>query len=299
MIARKIIGCGSGVGMTENRQWDIVTSVGLTALAVASARAVETASGYIDDPYAASFVRAAKPPVPLPLEPRDDSHVSDWASMAGYLGVRTRFFDGYFAAADTPQVVILAAGLDTRAYRLDWTGRDVFEIDQPRVLEFKQQVLDAQGAVPACRRHAVAVDLRDDWTRALLGAGFQPGRPTAWLAEGLLPYLPPEAEEKLFGEIVKLSAPGSHVATERLPESAFPDSLDAPFRQASLDMGIDIETLWNRAPRRNPNEWLGAQGWAVDVEQASEVFARFGRELYPGTESFLGKAQLVKAHLPG
>ena len=113
------------------------------------------------------------------------------------------------------QVVILAAGLDSRAYRLDWpAGTTVFEIDQPKVLEYKTSTLDAHGADPRAHRIPVAVDLRDDWPAALTDAGFDSAQPTAWLAEGLLPYLPPDAQDRLFELVTTHSAPGSQIAVE-------------------------------------------------------------------------------------
>jgi len=119
-----------------------------------------------------------------------------------YQAVRTHYFDGYFDAAvrtGIRHVVILAAGLDSRAYRLNWpAGTTVFEIDQPKVLSYKTSTLDAHGAAPKARRVPVAADLRDDWPAALIAAGFDATQPTAWLAEGLLPYLPGDAQDRLF-----------------------------------------------------------------------------------------------------
>jgi hypothetical protein len=104
--------------------------------------------------------------------------------------IRTRFFDDYLTAAIAArchQVVLLAAGLDTRALRLAWpAGTRVFEIDLPGVLSFKDSVLAAQGAVPRCERIKVPADLCTDWTAALAEAGFDRSTPAAWLAEGLL-----------------------------------------------------------------------------------------------------------------
>ena len=195
--------------MNRYEQWDIVSSVGLTALVVAAGRSVDThrRDGLISDPYAERFVAAAEPPTPLPtrpVTPRSDSEDELWQMMSGYMGVRTRFFDEFFDAAGRAgirQAVILAAGLDARAQRLEWApGTTLFEVDQPAVLAFKDEVLGEApgGGRPRCDRRTVAVDLRDDWTGALGGAGFDPSAPTAWLAEGLLPYLPAEAQEALL-----------------------------------------------------------------------------------------------------
>lgn len=284
---------------SSSQEWDIVTGVGLTALAVAAARAMETASedGLVDDPYAAAFVRAAEPPRPLPLAPPAPDET--WAAMSSYMGVRSRFFDEYFAEAKTEQVVILAAGLDARAYRLDWTGRDVYEIDQPRVLEFKQGVLDAEGAQPRCRRHPVAVDLRDDWAAALTAAGFDPSRSTAWLAEGLLPYLPPGAEEGLFDTILALSAPGSHVAVEHLPDHGALIAGESSMKAAAEKLGVNMDGLLSPEPRRDPIAWLRSKDWAVEVATVTEVYERYERPLPPMFVESLAQGQLFVADLPG
>ena len=93
------------------------------------------------------------------------------------------------------QIVIPAAGLDSRAYRLAWPdGTVVFELDQPQVLEFKHEVLAGSGDAPTAERREIAVDLRDDWPQALRRSGFDPSRPSAWIVEGLLVYLPAAAQ---------------------------------------------------------------------------------------------------------
>jgi methyltransferase (TIGR00027 family) len=135
--------------------------------------------------------------------------------------VRTKFYDEFFleaTAAGIRQAVILASGLDSRAYRLRWpAGTVVYELDQPPVMEFKTRALAELGAAPTADRRVVPVDLREDWPAALRASGFDPAQPTAWSAEGLLGYLPPEAQDRLLDTITELSAPGSRVATENRP----------------------------------------------------------------------------------
>ena len=137
------------------------------------------------------------------------------------IAVRTRFFDDFFlnAARDgIRQSVILAAGLDARAYRLVWPpGSVVYEVDQPKVVEFKTTAMSDLGAAPTADRRTVSIDLRDDWPAALRRSGFDVTQPTSWSAEGLLMYLPPEAQDRLFDNITELSAPGSRLATEYHP----------------------------------------------------------------------------------
>jgi methyltransferase (TIGR00027 family) len=199
--------------VSERGQWDIGSGVGLTALAAAAGRAVESSrpDRLLDDPFAAAFVAAAHAPVPLPTRWPDAGteqadRLTDQELLllygAGYVGLRSRLCDDYLrgaAAAGVHQIVVLAAGLDTRAFRLDWpAGVRLFEVDQPKVLEFKDAVLRERGATARCGRTAVAADLREDWAAALTGTGFAASAPTAWLAEGLLQYLPAEAERALF-----------------------------------------------------------------------------------------------------
>src|ERR1700744_3393130 len=194
--------------------WDIKTSVGSTAVMVAAARAVETErpDPLISDPYAKLLVTNAganvlwesmlDPDGVAKVQALDAESAAQLEHMRGYQAVRTHFFDTYFAdafAAGIRQVVILASGLDSRAYRLDWpAGTTVYEIDQPQVVTYKTATLESAGAAPKAIRRAVPVDLRDDWPAALSAAGFNPKAPTAWLAEGLLMYLPADAQDRLF-----------------------------------------------------------------------------------------------------
>ncbi len=282
---------GSGSAeMSQLEQWDIVTGVGMTALGVAAGRALETQrpDALITDPYAHSFVEAADAPVPIPTSPQDletEAWKDDvlWSSMADYLGVRSRFFDRFFAqaAADgIEQVVLLAAGLDARAFRLEWpAGCDLFEVDQPKVLEFKDGVLDARGARPGCRRRTVPVDLRDDWSAALRAAGFDPGRPTAWLAEGLLPYLPADAERNLFERIRELSAPGSRLAVEQVDSDIRTLMDEEDMRHAADQMGVDMSALWHADAKEDPERVLTDLGWTVRSDTAADVAGEYGRRL--------------------
>src|SRR5882724_10522379 len=184
---------------TDDDTWDIATSVGATAVMVAAARAAETDrdNPLIRDPYAKVLVAGAGTGVWEHMA--DDEFVAKVAGidaevaaifehMGSYQAVRTHFFDAYFAdaaAAGVRQIVILASGLDSRAYRLQWpAGTTVYEIDQPKVLEYKAATLADNGATPSARRHEVPIDLRFDWPKALREAGFDADVPTAWLAEG-------------------------------------------------------------------------------------------------------------------
>src|SRR3984893_1935600 len=216
---------------TDQDSWDLASSVGATATMVAAARALASteADAIIDDRSGGARVRAAGPDVFIRLingevaPGAEDGGERDLQLETDSIAVRTRFFDDFFlnAARDgIHQAVILAAGLDARAYRLSWpNGSVVYEADQPQVFEFKTATMSSLGAAPAAERRTVSIDLREDWPAALRSSGFDVTQPTAWSAEGLLMYLPPEAQDRLFDNITDLSATGSQLATEYHPAS--------------------------------------------------------------------------------
>src|SRR3984885_8430178 len=232
--ARCDMGVGSAAVRTDDDDWDITTSVGSTALNVATARALEAQKPdpLVIDPFAEVFCRAVGGNAADVLDGKDPEHqlkTPDWGEhFVNFQGARTRYFDDYFrraADAGVRQVVILAAGLDSRAYRLPWPdGTTIFELDRPQVLDFKREVLAEQGAQPNAERREVAIDLREDWPQALRDSGFDPAKPSAWIAEGLLIYLPVAAREQLFTGVDALASSGSHVAVEEsaaLPAEAY------------------------------------------------------------------------------
>ncbi|CAM2904173.1 SAM-dependent methyltransferase [Prescottella defluvii] len=271
--------------MNELTEWDIVTGVGITALGVAAGRAMETHrdGGLVSDPYAEAFVEAAAPPVPMPtrLEAAEDLGIP-WAEMADYMGVRSRFFDDYFVAAGDAgidQMVLLAAGLDVRAYRLDWRpGTTVYELDAPKVLAFKDDVLVEQGASPRSDRRVVAVDLREPWVVPLQDKGFDRTRPSAWLAEGLMPFLPNTAKEQLLGSVTDLSTSGSRVCIEHIDDVRGMQQ-EPQFQDMSRRFGIDMATLWPDEPDFDTVGWLTGHGWDVEAVRSADVAARWGRTL--------------------
>ncbi|WP_411129981.1 SAM-dependent methyltransferase [Streptomyces sp. x-19] len=279
--------------MSTDQQWDIVTGIGITALAVAAARAVESSRPVplAEDPHAARFVTEAHAASPMPTVIGDlvDEGGGDngvWPDMVDYIAVRTRAFDDHFlqaAGEGVTQAVILASGLDTRAFRLDWRpGTVVHEIDQPLVLDFKLRVLREAGAVPRCDHRPTAVDLRDDWAAALRDAGFDPALPTAWLAEGLLPYLPPEAEERLLREVQRLSAPGSRFAAEYFFDMGAVLT-DPMMEQNAVALGVELADLLHGDRRPSPAERLAERGWQTQVVTGPDKADTYGRALRPST----------------
>ena len=283
---------------SEGDSWDITESVGATALSVAAARAVETGSDdpLIRDQFAYLLVSTAGKPwerLASSLEwIGDDDHGRRAHRLAiDYQAVRTHYFDSYFAdavAAGIRQVVILAAGLDSRAFRLKWpAGTSVYEIDQPQVVAYKTTTLESAGAAPTAERRTVQVDLRDDWAAALTAAGFDSSQPTAWLAEGLLPYLPAEAQDRLFEIVTGLSAPGSRVAVEAFSLGTADSETRRVARRARFDrmqqrLGLDInvETLtYQESGRADAADWLTEHGWQVSAVSNADEMARLGRAI--------------------
>jgi len=284
------------VPRTDNDTWDLASSVGATATAVAASRAAASRGPdpLLDDPYAAPLVHAVGIEHFIKIADgelaAEDDPVLNRRAMNEQMAVRTRYFDDFFTAAaefGVRQAVILAAGLDTRAYRLAWpAGTTVFELDQPEVIEFKSRTLADLGATPTAQRRTVAIDLREDWPKALLDNGFDPKQPTAWIAEGLLVYLPPEAQDRLFDNITALSAAGSQLATEYHPDggSGIAERTTA-ISDAWGKHGFDVKLkdLFYDGDRTPVAEYLTGHGWQVYARTRSDVFAGYGRE-FPDTE---------------
>ncbi|VEG52004.1 methyltransferase, putative, TIGR00027 family [Mycolicibacterium aurum] len=273
---------------TDGDTWDLASSVGATATSVAATRALASRGPdpLIDDPYAALLVEAVGLPHFIKVAGGDidfgDDPLFGADQMREHIAVRTRFFDDFFTAAGAAgirQAVILASGLDTRAFRLSWPdGTTVFEIDQPTVIEFKTRVLADAGAAPTADRRTVGIDLREDWPTALREAGFDPSQPTAWIAEGLLIYLPPEAQDRLLDNISALSAPGSRLATEHMDAKALTGDWAKAMTERARRHGSDInlQELFYSGPRTSAAEHLRAQGWRTDVLSGSAAYEANG-----------------------
>lgn len=296
---------------TDNDTWEITESVGATALGVAAARAAETESDnpLVRDPFARIFLDAAgagvwnwfaAPELPDELVQAEPNLPVQMQAMLGYMASRTAFFDTFFvdaANAGIDQAVILAAGLDSRAWRLPWPdGTTVYELDQPKVLQFKVATLADHGADPTCSRVAVAVDLRQDWPAALQQNGFDAARPSAWSVEGLLPYLPAAAHDLLFDRIQVLSSAGSRIAVEA-PGPGWMDPEVCARRgermdrlrtlMANADPEREIpktDELWYFEEREDVGDWLRRHGWDVKVTPAYDLMAGYGRGVPDGIE---------------
>ncbi|MFI6362350.1 class I SAM-dependent methyltransferase [Nocardia sp. NPDC050630] len=267
--------------------WDLASGVGATATAAAAARAIATRAdgALIDDPFAEPLVRAVGIDFLTRLAtgevPAEDLVEQVWIDVAK---VRTKFYDEFFLDATNAgitQVVILASGLDSRAYRLSWpAGTVVYEVDQPRVIEFKTRTLTELGAAPTADRRVAAVDLREDWPAVLRAAGFVPAQPTAWSAEGLLGYLPPEAQDRLLDTVTELSAPGSRVATESKPnpEPGEEDKTKQRLHRISEHWRAhgfdpDMARLRYFGERNEAAPYLTERGWALNGVSIRNLFA--------------------------
>ena len=276
---------------TDNDTWDLASSVGATATAVAASRAMasQNPDALLNDPWADPLVRAVGIDTFVKLIDGETGHTNDpllnRRAMSEQITVRTRFFDDFFVQAGESgirQAVILASGLDTRAYRLPWLAdTTVFEIDQPQVIAFKTRTLADLGAEPTAERTTVAIDLREDWPAALVEAGFDPKLPTAWSAEGLLVYLPPDAQDRLFDNIVALSAPGSRIATEHMDLRNIPADWADRLTERSRRIGsnINLAELFYSGDRNPAADYLKDHGWQIDVQTTAQIYAANGFEL--------------------
>ena len=290
---------------TDDDSWEITESVGATALGVAAARAAETESDdpLISDPFARVFLDTVgdgewdwygAPELPAEIVEAVPELPVRMKSMVSFFASRTAFFDSFFldaTRAGIRQVVILAAGLDARSWRLPWPdGVTVYELDQPRVLDFKASTLHEHGADPTCHRVGVPVDLRQDWPKALQQAGFDASAPSAWSAEGLLMYLPATAQELLFDRIQGLTAIGSRAGIEALaPNFADPEAQVQRRERmervrelmATTNAQLEVpktDELWYFEEREDVGDWWARHGWQVTVTSSDELMTGYGRK---------------------
>ncbi|WP_326599123.1 SAM-dependent methyltransferase [Streptomyces sp. NBC_01803] len=261
---------------------EALAGVGTTAIGVALIRARETGRDdrLYEDPFAQAFADVARDAFLAPSAPSGSADT--WATVRRLVDVfyegrtlATRFFDGCLLDAVTAgceQVVLLGAGLDTRAFRLAWPRQiDLFEVDLPEMFAFKEQVLNARAAAPACRRAVVPTDLREDWRAALYGAGFRDGVPTAWVAEGLLGYLPRDAARRVLTTVGAMSVPGSRFACEHIRP-------DTPGLEGIREL-LGREETARPAGGLGPDapEWLEGQGWRTRFAANDDLAASYGR----------------------
>jgi len=277
---------------TDDDSWDLASSVGATATMVAAARAIASRElpHLINDPLADPLVRAVGLDFfvklldgEIDITALPETSTDRMATLVAGMAVRTKYFDDFFLDAgqhSVRQAVILAAGLDSRAYRLPWPdGTVVYELDQPDVIAFKTQALADIGSQPTATHRTVAIDLRDDWPTALRAEGFDSTKPTAWSAEGLLIYLPSDAQDQLFDTITELSAPGSRLATQFVPGIRDFDAEAARERTAAMQaLGLDLDfaSLIYPGDRSPVLDYLVERGWSVAGTPRDAEFIRNG-----------------------
>lgn len=272
-------------------------SLGATSLGIAFARAQESRrpDRLFDDPYAERFLAAGADVWPMnqAMTGGGSRAAADvWTFLLHQVAVRTRFFDDYFAVAGAEgcrQAVLVAAGLDARGVRLPWPrGVRVFELDQGSVLAFKDRVLAGAAPPAGVERVPVAVDLREEWAGALVAAGFDPGRPSTWLIEGLFPALTHEQSDRLLTRVSELAAPGSRLAYDDTGEVA----LVHPMLH-QLDP-ILVE-LYKGGPVGDTVAWLADHGWEAEVLDHADVALRYGRPAMEPEAGSWPHARLVRA----
>lgn len=287
--------------------WDPASSVGLTATEAAAARAVASRhrSPLINDPYAGPLVDALGVEFFTRLVQQNADTESAGFAMPGmvdWVAARTRFFDDFFAATQTAgirQSVILGAGLDSRAFRLAWSpGATVYEVDQPGVVDFKSTAMARMHAHPLVDRRTVAADLRDDWVSPLRQNGFDPSLPTVWSAEGLLAYLPSDAQRQLLDDICELSSDGSWFAADVVADigdfaAQIASLLDASERPAQIKVDIGAvaspeSTRFDAAGHLRHREWAAMSFAAADLLAAYDLAV-------PAAENVYGHIHFVTA----
>lgn len=283
---------------------ELATHIEATALLVAASRAVEArkTAPLVKDGFAEQFVVTAaggwaevfREPGPIP----DLLGAGEFGrNFVNYQGARTVLFDNFITEAlqgGIGQVAILAAGFDSRGFRLDWPhDATLYELDRPRVLEFKSAVLDRIDARPATKRVALGVDLEQDWPATLCEAGFDPDRPTAWLVEGLLMYLSPAAEFELLAKLVNLSAPRSRIAIEHT------DAADLiPENPAGSPQQAQMRDLIRNEDRPDPVDWFADRGWRTEAVTSTDLLTNLGRPITLDFHSPLQTGRFVQASLP-
>ena len=246
--------------------------VGVTGLLVAAIRAEETrrAERLFEDPFAEALAGE------LGRETLAKYRAASAAPGVPVIEVRTRWYDDALNRAlsnGLRQIVFLAAGMDSRAFRLTFPeGARAFEIDRAAVLEHKQRVL--ADVVPRCVRAAIACDLADDWTTPLERAGFDRAEPTCWFVEGLLQYLQAEQVASIFQRLDRLSASGSTTLFDVVGASL----LASPLVASTLEMMSDLGAPWIFGCDE-PGSLL--PGWQADVTEPAIVGNAWKRWPFP------------------
>lgn len=247
--------------------------VGLTSLWVAAMRAIETErpDAMISDPFARALAGEKGFQVMSESDPPGPARPP-------VLAVRTRYFDDVICAAldaGIRQLVVVAAGMDARAFRLPLpSGTRMFELDQPQVLAYKADRLGI--AKPQCDRITVPIDLREDWPASLLAAGFVRNAPTLWLLEGLLPYLREPDVRTLLSRITDLAAPRSEILFDVSGRLV----LESPYMRERFEFVAKLGAPWQFATDE-PEALIEPLGWTASVTEHAVIGQAHGRWPFP------------------
>lgn len=280
--------------VTDEQERAQPSGVWATAVGVARVRALESEreNALFRDPLARAFAAAGGLWPSSPPLPDDEAARRRRLAVTFSIVIRTKFLDDLLqqaSASGVRQIVLLGAGMDSRAFRMDWPeGTRLFEVDTAAPLDFKASVLRQERAVARCERIAVAVDLREDWPRTLTAAGHDPTMPTVWIAEGLLIYLPGDAVDLLLARISAQSAAGSRMgltlgsrgAIERFGADAVPGS---------------AASMWVSEMPDDPVGWLAGHGWEASCHTLRERAAAYGRPISTPPQHEEGPGGLISA----
>ncbi|MFE9576500.1 SAM-dependent methyltransferase [Nocardia sp. NPDC006044] len=259
-----------------------MAGVAMTAIGVAVVRVLESnrPDRLYDDPLARVFAEAAR---------RGFAETADgarrWAQLeelaeAFYPGrtLSVRLVDDQVGAAveqGCRQIVVLGAGLDTRAFRLALPPDiRLFELDLPELFAFKEPILASAHAVPTCERYVVGIDLRADWAEALRINGFRPDLPTHWVDEGVLGYLARAEALRVAETLTELSTPGSRFGVVRFAADERPGQYSELRRLVRADEAGEREL---RGLGGDARQWLEDHGWQTTFRGWAELVAPFGR----------------------
>lgn len=197
--------------------------------------------------------------------------------------VRTRYVDDTLTGiGGVLPIVFVAAGMDTRAYRLDLpAGTVVYELDRPELLALKEHLLES--VPPRRARRPVGVDLTTDWAPALTAAGLDPGQPAVWVVEGVMQYLPEDDVHRLLDRVTALAAPGSHLIADFLGRSMLESAAMRPLFEILAGHGMAF-----RFGTDQPEELLVPRGWDPEITLFGAYGDALGRRLFPaGAQGYL------------
>ncbi len=201
-------------------------------------------------------------------------------STADYIVTRTRFLDEFVIQGNkkgTRQIVMVAAGMDARAFRLPWRdGTSLYELDYPELLDLKERILQQQDKVPQCHRITLGTNLESEWGGLLIGAGFQPEQASLWLIEGLLYYLHEGPVDGILRQIAKLAATGSQLSADLVSQSC----LSSPWMKEAL-AAMEKNGMGWYFGSDDPASLFARHGWRAEIKNPNVEAAKYNPERFP------------------